>query len=177
MPPKEKSPPKVSAKGKPREKSPITKTTQRSSSTGLPRGGRTKTPPKSKATSIIMPQKDIRSASRMRQENIQRRYRPTEKALNQIRKYDKVPNLYIRKLPFQRLVKEITDKVHPENKYRWTVKAMQVMQSVSEDYLINLFEDAYQCTTHAKRVTLMSKDINLARRIRGITDPGHPSMI
>ncbi len=47
------------------------------------------------------------------------------------------------------------------------------MQSVTEDYLTGLFEDAYACTLHAKRVTLMSKDMRLARRIRGAKDPGN----
>ena len=57
--------------------------------------------------------------------------------------------------------------------YRWTVQALNIIQSVSEDYLVCLFEDSYACTLHARRVTLMTKDMRLARRIRGIVDPGN----
>lgn len=147
---------------------------QRSSSTKADRG-RTKglTPPKPKAKSSAAKEREPKSSSKQRENNIQRRFRPTEKALSQIRKYNKVTQLNIRKLPFQRLVREIAQKVNPSIGVRWTQKSLEILQSVAEDYVINLLEDAYQCTLHAKRVTLMCKDISLARRIRGITDPGH----
>jgi histone H3/H4 len=47
------------------------------------------------------------------------------------------------------------------------------MQCGAEDYLVGLFEDSYLCSVHCKRVTLLSKDLQLARRIRGVTDPGN----
>lgn len=148
-----------------KEKSPI----RRSTST-------TPAQPRSKPASRV-PAKSSRSQSqsKKREADVQRRFRPTEKALNQIRKYKSVQNLTLRKLPFQRLVREIARKFAGEDQgeYRWTAKALEVLQSVSEDYMVSLLEDAYLCTLHAKRVTLMSKDISLARRIRGITDPGH----
>ena len=50
---------------------------------------------------------------------------------------------------------------------------MQVIQSAAEDYMVGLFEDSYLCAMHCKRITLMSQDLQLARRIRGITDPGN----
>lgn len=56
---------------------------------------------------------------------------------------------------------------------RFTREAMQVLQFATESYTIGLFEDAYLCTRHAKRVTLMTKDLALARRIRGCQDPGN----
>lgn len=117
-------------------------------------------------------EKDTRSLSKKREDMIQRRFRPGEKALTQIRKYKKVTHLNIRKLPFQRLVRDIANRINPELSFRWTPNALEVLQSVAEDYLINLFEDSYQCALHAKRTTLMSKDMSLARRIRGITDLG-----
>jgi len=40
-------------------------------------------------------------------------------------------------------------------------------QEASEAYLVALFEDTNLCAIHAKRVTIMPKDIQLARRIRG----------
>ena len=42
-----------------------------------------------------------------------------------------------------------------------------VFQEASEAYLVGLFEDTNLCAIHAKRVTIMPKDIQLARRIRG----------
>ncbi|CAL8287496.1 hypothetical protein WMY93_007340 [Mugilogobius chulae] len=70
------------------------------------------------------------------------RYRPGTVALREIRRYQKSTELLIRKLPFQRL-------------------------EASEAYLVGLFEDTNLCAIHAKRVTIMPKDIQLARRIRG----------
>jgi len=141
------------------DKSPVRKA--RSTSTT------SKTPAKSQAKA-----KPAKNERESRSLSKQRRFRPTEKALTQIRKYKQVQNLTLRKLPFQRLVREIANKIS-SNSYRWTSKSLEVLQSVTEDYMVNLLEDAYLCTMHAKRVTLMSKDISLARRIRGITDPGY----
>ncbi|KAG5677681.1 hypothetical protein PVAND_007418 [Polypedilum vanderplanki] len=76
------------------------------------------------------------------------RYRPGTVALREIRRYQKSTELLIRKLPFQTL----------------TVMALQ---EASEAYLVGLFEDTNLCAIHAKRVTIMPKDIQLARRIRG----------
>ena len=51
--------------------------------------------------------------------------------------------------------------------YRWQAEAMSALQEAAEAHLVGLFEDANLCTIHAKRVTIMPKDIQLARRIRG----------
>ena len=45
--------------------------------------------------------------------------------------------------------------------------AFLAMQEAAEAYLVKLFEDANLCAMHAKRVTVIKKDIHLARRIRG----------
>jgi len=50
---------------------------------------------------------------------------------------------------------------------RWQSSALRALQEATEAYLVHLFEDAYLCTIHAKRVTLMQRDLQLARRIRG----------
>lgn len=50
---------------------------------------------------------------------------------------------------------------------RWQADAMIALQEAAEAHLVGLFEDAYLCTIHAKRVTIMPKDMQLARRIRG----------
>jgi|Transcript_11761 histone H3/H4 len=95
-----------------------------------------------------------------------RRYRPGEKALREIRFYQKNTDLLIRKLPFARLVREVQTYFF-RTEYRWQAEAMMALQEAAESHLVGLFEDANLCTIHAKRVTVMPKDIQLARRIRG----------
>ena len=100
------------------------------------------------------------------------RYRPGTVALKQIRQYQKSTELLIRKLPFQRLVREIAcdrDVITSPlcSKVRFQSAAIMALQEASEAYLVGLFEDSNLCTIHAKRVTIMPKDIQLARRIRG----------
>ena len=73
--------------------------------------------------------------------------------------------LLIRKLPFQRLVKEVAQVINPDIRFQST--AVLALQEASEAYLVGLFEDTNECAVHAKRVTIMPKDMQLARRIRG----------
>lgn len=95
-----------------------------------------------------------------------RRYRPGQKALKEIRFYQRNTDLLIRKLPFARLVKEIQSYFY-RKEYRWQAEAILALQEAAEAHLVGLFEDAYLCAIHAKRVTLMVRDMQLARRIRG----------
>ena len=81
------------------------------------------------------------------------------------RKYQKSTELLIRKLPFQRLVREIAKDFKTD--LRFQSHAILALQEASEAYLVGLFEDTNLCAIHAKRVTIMPKDIQLARRIRG----------
>ncbi|KAK2466280.1 hypothetical protein APHAL10511_001922 [Amanita phalloides] len=102
-----------------------------------------------------------------------RRFRPGTVALREIRKYQKSTDLLLQKLPFARLVREIAmDMTTDMNQYgegglRWQSSALLALQEATEAYLVHLFEDANLCAIHAKRVTLMTRDIQLARRIRG----------
>ena len=93
------------------------------------------------------------------------RYRPGTVALREIRKYKKSTDLLLRKLPFQRLVREIAQDY--KNDLHFQGSAFLALQEASEAYLVSLFEDANLCAIHAKRVTIQPKDIQLARRIRG----------
>ena len=93
------------------------------------------------------------------------RYRPGTVALREIRRYQKSTELLIRKLPFQRLVREIAQDFKSD--LRFQSSAVLALQEASEAYLVGLFEDTNLCAIHAKRVTIMPKDIQLARRIRG----------
>jgi histone H3 len=106
------------------------------------------------------------SSSSPKRTPTQRRYRPGERALREIRFYQKSTDLMIRKLPFARLVREVQTYFF-RKEYRWQAEAMLALQEAAEAHLVSLFEDAYLCTIHAKRVTLMPKDLQLARRIRG----------
>ena len=103
-------------------------------------------------------------------------------ALREIRRYQKSTELLIRKLPFQRLVREIAQDFKRDLRFQYVaIGALQVkifvnlnhsslcyvIQEASEAYLVGLFEDTNLCAIHAKRVTIMPKDMQLARRLRG----------
>ena len=92
------------------------------------------------------------------------RYRPGTVALREIRKFQKSTDLLIRKLPFQKLVREIAGQVKSD--LRFQSQAILALQEATEAYLVGLFEDTNLCAIHAKRVTIMPKDMQLARRIR-----------
>ena len=89
----------------------------------------------------------------------------TQQALREIRKYQKSTDLLIRKAPFQRLVREVAQDFKSDLRFQST--AVLALQEAAEAYLVGLFEDTNLCAIHAKRVTIMPKDIQLARRIRG----------
>ena len=93
------------------------------------------------------------------------RYRPGTVALREIRKFQKSTELLIRKLPFQRVVREIACEFKSD--LRFQSQAILALQEAAEAYLVGLFEDTNLCAIHAKRVTIMSKDMQLAKRIRG----------
>ena len=94
-----------------------------------------------------------------------RRYRPGTRALRDIRKYQKSTDLLIKKLPFQRLVREIAQDFQTDLRFRRD--SILALQEAAEAFLVALFEDTNLCAIHAKRVTIMPKDLQLARRIRG----------
>ncbi|KAJ7180626.1 histone-fold-containing protein [Mycena filopes] len=92
------------------------------------------------------------------------RFRPGTVALQEIRTYQKRTDRLIRRLPFQRLVREIAQEFKAN--LRFQSAALDALQEAAEHYLVVLFEDTQACAIHAKRVTIMSKDMQLARRIR-----------
>ena len=93
------------------------------------------------------------------------RYKPGTVALREIRRYQKSTELLIRRAPFQRLVREIAQDYKSD--LRFQQSAVDALQEASESYLVSLFEDTNLCAIHARRVTIMPKDVQLARRIRG----------
>ena len=105
------------------------------------------------------------------------RFRPGIMALCEIRHYQKSTALLIRKLPFQRLVREITQDFKTD--LRFQAAAILCLQEAVEAYLVGLFEDTNLCMIHAKRVMITPRDLLLARRIRGerltVTNNKNPS--
>ncbi|KAK3001731.1 hypothetical protein RJ639_022087, partial [Escallonia herrerae] len=89
----------------------------------------------------------------------------TSAALREIRRFQKSTRLLIKKLPFQRLVRGIGQRVKAGTHSQ--PYAVRALQAIAETYLVGLYEDANLCAIHGKRVTIMPKDIELARRIRG----------
>ena len=96
------------------------------------------------------------------------RYRPGTVALREIRRFQKNTELLISKSPFQRLVCEIaTTGENKDKDLRFQSTAMLALQEASEAYMVGMFEDTNLAALHANRVTIMPKDMQLARRIRG----------
>ena len=93
------------------------------------------------------------------------RFRPGTVAIREIKRYQKSTELLIKRLPFQRLVKEIAQNFKSD--LRFQASAVIALQEATESYMVSLFQDTNLCAIHAKRVTIMPKDMQLAKRIRG----------
>ncbi|XP_007471299.1 PREDICTED: histone H3.1-like isoform X1 [Lipotes vexillifer] len=83
------------------------------------------------------------------------RYRPGTVALREIRRYQKSTELLIRKLPFQRLVREIAQDFKTD--LRFQSSAVMALQEACEAYLVGLFEDTNLCAIHAKRAIMSGR--------------------
>merc|ERR1712224_451183 len=94
-----------------------------------------------------------------------KRFRPGTKALREIKKYQKSTEFLLRKLPFQRLVREIAHEYNADLYFQ--SQALHALQEASETYLVGVFEDTNLAAIHGKRVTIMPRDLALARRLRG----------
>lgn len=128
-------------------------------SSGRPSGGR---PSLGKRRGDVQPGDPIPYAKK-------RRYKPGTLALKEIRRYQKSTDLLLLKLPFSRLVREVALSMSTTGElFRWQSQAIMALQEAAEAFLVHLFEDTNLCAIHAKRVTIMQKDMQLARRIRGV---------
>ncbi|XP_005600207.1 histone H3-like centromeric protein A [Equus przewalskii] len=96
--------------------------------------------------------------------------RRSTKVLREIRKLQKSTHLLLRKYPFSRLAREICITFTRGVDFNWQAQALMALQEAAEAFLVHLFEDAYLLSLHAGRVTLFPKDVQLARRIRGIQE-------
>ena len=98
-------------------------------------------------------------------ETQKRRTRPGAKALREIRKYQRSTDSIVPRAPLQRIIKEITGKYMPDARY--SMGAIEAVHQCIEAYMVGLFEDTGLCAVHARRKTIMTRDMRLARRIRG----------
>ena len=133
---------------------------------------KTKQKPTVKSTVVVSKQSNnnktkMTNETRKKMKNPTRRYQPGMKALREIRKFQKSTDLLIPALPFSRLLREIVQTVTDGQQFRFQSQAIKALQEASEAFLVGLFEDSCLCAMHAKRVTVMPKDMDLARRIRG----------
>lgn len=109
----------------------------------------------------------LRTKSR-KQQTPKRHHRPGVLALREIRMYQQTTHLLLRKAPFARLVRQLLVERHPYgDRFRWQRAAIDCLQEACEAYLVAFMSDAYMCSLHAKRVTLMPRDMQLIRRLRG----------
>ncbi|KAH6915693.1 histone-fold-containing protein [Coprinopsis sp. MPI-PUGE-AT-0042] len=95
---------------------------------------------------------------------LQFRTRPGVAALREIRYQQNSTDLLLLKLPFQRLVREIASSYKTDSRFR--PDALEGLQQATEAYMVGLFQDLQAIALHAKRVTIMPRDMGLARRLR-----------
>ena len=100
-----------------------------------------------------------------------RRWRPGTVALREVKKYQRKVDNLIPRAPFQRLVRSIVSDM--DHELRFQSAALLALQEATEAYCTGLFEDTNLCAIHAKRQTVMKKDMDLARRIRGDRNLDH----
>lgn len=97
------------------------------------------------------------------------RFRSGTVALREIRKYQKSTESLIRKRPFQRLVREITESVPRSNSngpMRFTSESINALQEAAESYMVRFFEDSYLYTLSSGRIMLTTKDMKFIKMVR-----------
>jgi histone H3 len=95
------------------------------------------------------------------------RWRPETVAAREIRKFQKITNLLIRKAPFQHLVREVALKFEKSD-LQMQSTAVLALQEAAKYFMVDVFSNTNLCALHGKRVTIMVKDLVLACCIQGI---------
>jgi histone H3 len=95
------------------------------------------------------------------------RYPPGMDSLREIHKFQKTTDLLIRKAPFRRLVRKLSQNIGKSNP-RMQTTADLALQEAAEAFMIDVFSDTNLCAMHSKHVTITAKDMVLACRIQGI---------
>ncbi|CAG9829182.1 unnamed protein product [Diabrotica balteata] len=101
-----------------------------------------------------------------------RYFKVSNKTLKDIGRLQREVTNCIPRLPFSRLIREILLQEGRVHQLRVQLEALKALQEASEIYLVNLFEDANRCAAHARRITVMPRDIQLTLELRGPTDSG-----
>ncbi|KAL3080355.1 hypothetical protein niasHS_012460 [Heterodera schachtii] len=99
-----------------------------------------------------------------KEEKRRKRYRPGEKALKEIRRYQKSTANLMPRQPFRRLIREVISEI-TWNSLRLETQAATALQEAAETFLTTFFEAANRCAVHANRVTIMPSDFVLIRWI------------
>ncbi|XP_058451903.1 uncharacterized protein LOC131430728 [Malaya genurostris] len=108
---------------------------------------------------------DKSTASRRKSTAPTKATRSNTKAMQEIARLQSVVTPVIPKLPFARLIREVLSEYSHHN-LRITAESLMCLQESAETYVVQLMEDAYRCTLHRERITLMPKDIRLAVMLR-----------
>ena len=96
-----------------------------------------------------------------------RRRHPGFLAIREIRFYQKSTCFLISMRGFQRLVRQICmDEIPNGANFRWQARALFALQQAAESFLVAYLCDTNLLAIHAKRTTIMSKDMVLVRRMR-----------
>lgn len=113
-------------------------------------------------------QKQPQQATTRRKQTKPRRHKNGVQALKEIRKLQGSTHTLIPKLPFSRVVREVmmNRAGYSNQDMRITREALMALQEASEMYLVNFFEDSLRLCIHAKRVTLMPRDMQLIALLR-----------
>ncbi|CAI2293472.1 unnamed protein product [Caenorhabditis sp. 36 PRJEB53466] len=118
--------------------------------------------------STVQPRKPVRvrvGKSRVTKSH-NRKWKPGQRAMMEIRKYQKSTDLLIQKAPFCRLVHEIVSSSSWfREEFRIRADALLALQEVAEAFLVECFEGSNLLAGHAKRVTITVADMQLYRRL------------
>ena len=139
---------------------------------GVPVNVRKPRPPSNNSSSSQEDDSERLNPFALREKLKSRKRSPGANVLFEIQRMQERTDNLLPLAPFHRLINEICREQFNEN-FRWTSHSLKALQTSAEDYMVGLFEDSYLCAMHCKRVTLLAQDMQLARRIRGIADPGN----
>ena len=103
------------------------------------------------------------------------RYRPGMVALREIRRYQRYTENLIKRTPFQKLIREISQEYRicpdgpgtPSVQVHFQSTAIAALQEAAENFIVGLFEDVNLLAIHARCVTIMPRDIHKALCIKG----------
>lgn len=88
-------------------------------------------------------------------------------ALREIRKFQKSTDLLLNRTRFRFLVREVNQTASSTSFFhRYEKQTLVALQEATEAFVVSVMEDTNLCAIHAKRVTIMPKDMNLTCRLR-----------